>query len=146
MMLTEANKTIIRRSFEEAWNKQNLAVVDELFAPDFTGYFAIHPEPLSGLVAYREFMSGYFVAFPDAHFEIEDIVAEGDRVAARWTVRGTHKGTLAGLPATARQIRVPGMWVHRVAGGKIAEQWGIFDALGLMQQLGVVPPPGQAEG
>lgn len=144
-MSTEANKAVVRRNFEESWNQANLAVVDELFAPDFMGYFAIHPEPLAGPAAYKQFMSGYFVAFPDAHFEIEDIVAEGDKVAAYWTVRGTHQGDLAGIPPTGKPITVTGMWIHRIAGGKIAEQWGIFDTLGLMQQLGVVPPPGHAE-
>ncbi len=145
-MSTEQNKAIARRNFEEAWNKQNLAVVDELFATDYIGHFAIHSEPVSGIEAYKQFMSGYFVAFPDARFTIEDILAEGDRVVARWTVRGTHKGELSGIPPTGKQVTVTGMWILRVAGGKIAEQWGIFDALGLMQQLGVVPPPGEGSG
>jgi steroid delta-isomerase-like uncharacterized protein len=142
-MSTEENKAIVRRNFEEAWNKGNLAVVDELFALDYIGHFAVHPEPVSGIEAYKQFMSGYIVAFPDAHFDIEDIVAEGDKAATRWTVRGTHRGNLAGIPPTGKQVTVTGMWILRIAGGKIAEQWGINDTLGMMQQLGVVPPPGQ---
>jgi steroid delta-isomerase-like uncharacterized protein len=142
-MKTEENKTVVRRNFEEAWNEQNLAVVDELFAEDYIGHFAVHPQPVSGIEALRQFMSGYFVAFPDARFTIENMFAEGDRVAARWTVRGTHQGNLGAVPPTGRQITVTGVWILRLAGGKIAEQWGVFDSLGLMQQLGVVPTPGQ---
>ncbi|MFN8458028.1 MAG: ester cyclase [Anaerolineae bacterium] len=138
-MSTEANKAIVRRNFEEAWNKMNLAVVDELVAPDYIGHFASHPQPVSGIEACKQFMSGYFVAFPDAHFDIEDMVAEGDKVVARWTVRGTHQGNLAGIPPTGKPITVPGMWILRLANGKIAEQWGINDTLGLMQQIGVIP-------
>ena len=141
-MSTEENKAIVRRNFEESWNKRNLAVADKLFAPDYIGHFAAHPEPVSGIEAYKQFMSGYFVAFPDACFDIEDILAEGDKVVARWTVRGIHKGNLAGIPPTGKQVMVTGMWILRVAGGKIAEQWGINDTLGLMQQLGVVPAIG----
>ncbi len=141
-MSTTENKAIVRRNFEDAWNKMNLAIVDELFTPDYIGRFAAHPQPVSGIEACKQFMSGYFVAFPDAHFTIEDMVAEGDKVVARWTVRGTHRGVLAGIPPTGRPITVTGMWILRIAGGKIAEQWGINDTLGLMQQLGVVPVRG----
>jgi steroid delta-isomerase-like uncharacterized protein len=139
---TEENKAIVRRNFEEAWNKMNLDVVDELFATDYMGYFAVDSKPVSGIEACKQFMSGYFVAFPDAHFDIEDMFGEGEKVVARWTVRGTHKGNLGPIPPTGKRITVPGIWILRVVGGKIVEQWGINDTFGLMQQLGVVPTPG----
>lgn len=141
-MSTEQNKTIVRRNFE-ALNKGNLDVADELLATDYIGHFAIHPEAVAGVEAYKQFMSGYYVAFPNLRMDIEDMLAEGDKVVVRWTVRGTHQGDLAGIPPTGKQVTITGTWILRVVGGKIAEQWGVFDALGLMQQLGVIPMPEQ---
>ena len=81
----------------------------------------------------------YRSAFPDVHFTIEDLFAAGDKVVSRWTARGTHKGELMGIPATGKQVEVTGMDIDQVSGGKIVGSWNSWDALGLMQQLGVVP-------
>jgi steroid delta-isomerase-like uncharacterized protein len=145
-MSTEENKALARRAFEEAWNKGNLAVLDQLVAADFDG----HPQPSDadfgrGPEGQKRFIGMYRAAFPDIQMTIEDMTAEGDRVAVRWTGRGTHTGELMGMPATGKRATVTGILIDRIAGGKIAESWGNFDALGMLQQLGVVPAPGQAE-
>ena len=85
----------------------------------------------------------YRMAFPDVHFTIDDLIAEGETVVIRWTVTGTHKGELQGIAPTGKHVTVTGMVMSRFAKGKVEEDWINFDALGLMQQLGVVPAPGQ---
>ena len=96
------------------------------------------PEPEKQLIAM------YLDAFPDLHFTIEDLVTEDDKVAARLTACGTHQGELLGIPATQRQITVPMIETYRLADGKIAEQWVVMDVLGMLQQLGAIPSPRQA--
>jgi len=86
----------------------------------------------------------YRTAFPDVHFTIEDQIAEGDRVVTRWTARGTHQGPLVGIPPTSKQVTMSGIAIYRLVDGKIVEQWGVNDMLGLLQQLGVVPILGQS--
>ena len=141
-MSVEENKAIFRRIVEEGFNKGNLAIVDELVATDHVN----HTDNVHGPEEYKQFITMYRTAFPDLHMTIEDQIAEGDKVVNRWTSRGTHKGDLMGIPPTGKQTTVTGMYVARIIGGKIVEEWGNFDALGMMQQLGVVPPPGQAGG
>lgn len=139
-MSVEENKAIFRRIVEEGFNKGNLAIVDELVATNHVN----HTDNVHGPEEYKQFITMYRTAFPDLHMTIEDQIAEGDKVVNRWTSRGTHKGDLMGIPPTGKQTTVTGMYVARIIGGKIVEEWGNFDALGMMQQLGVVPPPGQA--
>jgi steroid delta-isomerase-like uncharacterized protein len=141
--MSEANKAIARRLIEEAWNKGEPAAVDALVDPAYVGHFAIQREPLRGPEAYKGFIAGLLAAFPDLQFTVEDIVAEGDKVAIRWTNRGTHGGALMGVPPTGRRVEASGIWIHRLAGGKVVEEWGESDVLGMLQQLGVVPAPGQ---
>jgi steroid delta-isomerase-like uncharacterized protein len=141
-MSVEENKAIFRRIVEEGFNKGNLAIVDELVATNHVN----HTDNVHGPEEYKQFITMYRTAFPDLHMTIEDQIAEGDKVVNRWTSRGTHKGDLMGIPPTGKQTTVTGMYVARIIGGKIVEEWGNFDALGMMQQLGVVPPPGQAGG
>jgi len=141
-MSVKENKAIFRRIVEEGFNKGNLAIVDELVATDHVN----HTDNVHGPEEYKQFITMYRTAFPDLHMTIEDQIAEGDKVVNRWTSRGTHKGDLMGIPPTGKQTTVTGMYVARIIGGKIVEEWGNFDALGMMQQLGVVPPPGQAGG
>jgi steroid delta-isomerase-like uncharacterized protein len=141
-MSVEENKAIFRRIVEEGFNKGNLAIVDELVATNHVN----HTDNVHGPEEYKQFITMYRTAFPDLHMTIEDQIAEGDKVVNRWTSRGTHKGDLMGIPPTGKQTTVTGMYVARIIGGKIVEEWGNLDALGMMQQLGVVPPPGQAGG
>jgi steroid delta-isomerase-like uncharacterized protein len=141
-MSVEENKAIFRRIVEEGFNKGNLAIVDELVATNHVN----HTDNVHGPEEYKQFITMYRTAFPDLHMTIEDQIAEGNKVVNRWTSRGTHKGDLMGIPPTGKQTTVTGMYVARIIGGKIVEEWGNLDALGMMQQIGVVPPPGQAGG
>jgi steroid delta-isomerase-like uncharacterized protein len=143
-MSTEQNKTFVRRYWEEVWNQGNLAVVDELIASDFDGHpLPGEPDFGRGPTGQKQFVDMYRTAFPDLRMTIEDMTAEGDRVAVRWTARGTNTGEMMGMPATGKHATVTGMFLNRLAGGKIAEGWGNFDALGMLQQLGVIPTPEQ---
>jgi steroid delta-isomerase-like uncharacterized protein len=146
-MSTEQNKTLVRRYWEEVWNKGNLAVVDELIATDFDGHpLPGEPDFGRGPAGQKQLVGMYRTAFPDLRMTIEDMTAEGDRVVVRWTARGSQTGEMMGIPATGKHTTVTGMFMGRVAAGKIAEGWGNFDALGMMQQLGVIPTPEQVPG
>ena len=141
-MLSETNKTLSRRFFEEVFGKGKLNVLDELIAKDHVNS---GPATLPGLPAgpdgTKQLVTVYRNAFPDLHFTIDEQIAEGDKVVTRWSAQGTHKGELAGIPATGKSSTVTGVTVDRIANGKIAETWGIFDQFGMMQQLGVIPTP-----
>ena len=140
-MTVEENKAL-NRSFGEAWNRMDMAAMDELLATNF-----VHsPAPPGGAPdreGFKQFTSMLHTAFPDIRFTVEDVVAEGDKVATRATCRGTHKGEYMGIAPTGKQVTWTVMFFRRFEGGKIAEQWSEADMLGLMQQLGVGPPPGQ---
>ena len=140
--MSEANKAIARRFIEETFNKGNLAVLDEIVAPDHKD---LGPGGLPGLPpgpeGSKQLVSMYRNAFPDIHITVEDQIADGDKVASRWTARGTHKGALTGIPPTGKSAVVTGMGIDRIVNGKIVESWGIFDQLGMLTQLGVMPPP-----
>jgi steroid delta-isomerase-like uncharacterized protein len=141
-MLSESNKTVARRFFEEVFGKGNLNVLDEITARD---YVNSGPGTLPGLPTgpegAKQLVTVYRNAFPDLRFTIDEQIAEGDMVVTRWTGHGTHQGELAGLPATSKSTTVTGIAVDRIVNGKIAETWGIFDQFGMMQQLGVIPTP-----
>ena len=141
-MLSETNKTISRRFFEEVFGKGKLNVLDEIIATDHvnTGPGAL-PELPTGPEGAKQLVTLYRNAFPDLHFTIDEQIAEGDKVVTRWTADGTNKGELLGMPATGKSSTVTGIVVDRIANGKIAESWGIFDQFGMMQQLGVIPTP-----
>ncbi len=142
-MSTETNKAIIRRFLMEAFGQGNLAVLDEILAPDQVsrGPSALPGMP-TGPEGSRMLITAYRSAFPDLSFTIEQQIAEGDTVVTRWTAHGTHNGELAGIPATGKQTTVVGLGVDRIENGKIVESWGIFDQFGMLQQIGVIPTPG----
>ena len=144
-MSTEANKAIIRRLFEEAFGQGNLAVVDEIVALNHvnSGPGALPGMP-SGPEGSKMLITTYRNAFPDIHFTIDEQIAEGNTVVTRWTGHGTHNGELAGLPPTGKPATVVGVGVDRVENGKVVESWGLFDQFGMLQQLGVIPAPGQS--
>ena len=132
-------KAIARRLLEEAFNSGNLAVVDELVAPEFVNYDAALPEPTRGIEAAKSSIGGYRDAFPDLRMTVEQQIAEGEYVTTRWTGRGTHEGDLFGMSATGKQATVTGITIDRIVDGRIVESRTNWDTLGLMQQLGVVP-------
>ena len=141
--MTVDNKEISRRVFEEIWNNKKLSVIGELMAADYVHHDAQSPEVPSGIEGHKQFVSHYLNAFPDLHYTIEDLVADGNTVVIRWIATGTHQGDLPGITRTGRQISVTGMTIARVRDGKFVESWGNWDALGLMQQLGVLPSEGR---
>ena len=144
-MSTEQNKAISRRFLVEVFGQGKLAVADEIVAPDHVDH---GPGALPGMPPGPEgskmLVTGYRNAFPDIHFTIDEQIAEGDKVVTRWTGHATHKGELAGIPATGKSATVTGIGVDRIVNGKIVESWGIFDQFGMMQQLGVIPVASQA--
>jgi len=142
-MSTEENKALARRWYEEAFNKHNVAAIDELYAPDVV----THDNPLmpeGNRAGAKRLFAGLFAAVPDMSVTVEDLIAEGDKVVARYTTRGTQRGEFMGIPATGKSFTSTAIDILRVEGGKIAEHWHETDQLGMMQQLGVIPAPGQA--
>ena len=137
--MSETNKTVVRRLFEEVWNKGNLPVTDELFAPNYAHHDSSTPDVGRGPESEKKRATLYRTAFPDLRLTIEDIIAEGETVMARWSCRGTHKGDLSGIAPTGKQFSISGVSIARLTNGKMAEGWVNWDAQGLMQQLGVVP-------
>lgn len=137
-MSTE-NKALIRRWFEEVWNQGRAPAIDEILAE--TGVVHGLGSDALGPAGFKAFHSAYRDAFPDVQIQIDDIVAEGDTVAARWSGTATHRGGGLGVPATGRQVRFSGMVFVRVEQGKLVEGWNNFDQLGMLQQLGVVNLP-----
>ncbi len=133
--MSEENKAIARRDYEEVWNNRNLAAIDDLYEPDHLRHGGVGE---SGNAGYRQFVTMYTDAFPDVRFTVEDVIAEGDKVVTRWTAIGTHKGDLPDIPATGTLVTVTGISIYKVLNGKIVEEWGSWDGLGLMQQLGVL--------
>jgi steroid delta-isomerase-like uncharacterized protein len=137
--MSEHNKAIVRRLVEELWNKGNLSVADELFAPNYEHHDASTLDFGRGPESEKKRATLYRTAFPDIQLTMEEVIAEGEIVMTRWSCRGTHKGDLSGIAPTGKQITISGVTIARLANGKMAEGWVNWDALGLMQQLGVVP-------
>lgn len=141
MSKEEENKAIVRRLNEDVWNRGDLAVIDQLLADEFTTTVVGAPEPIRGREGFKHFVGMYRSAFPDMNLRIDEQVAEGDVVVTRWTATGTHEGELMGIAPTGRQSTVSGITINRLSGGKIVEGFGLFDQLGLLQQIGAVPAP-----
>jgi len=136
-MPVEENKAIVRRFYEEVVNQGDLTAADELIAEDFDDHSGSGSS--QGRQAFKRFATMLTSAFPDLHLTVEDMIAEQDKVVARVTVRGTHRGTLFGsIPPTDRAVTFTGVDIIRISEGKIAERWNQRDLLGLMRQLGVI--------
>jgi steroid delta-isomerase-like uncharacterized protein len=143
--MSEQNKAIVRRLFAELWNQGNLSVADEIFAPNYSHHDSSTPDFGLGPDSEKRRLALYRGAFPDLHLTIEDVIAEGETVMTRWSCRGTHKGDLNGLAPTGKRITISGVTVVRVSNGKMAEGYVNWDALGMMQQLGVVSELGKVK-
>jgi steroid delta-isomerase-like uncharacterized protein len=137
----EANKALVRCYADVLLNRHELDRAGAFLAPDFVGHFAGAPGPVRGIAAWREMFGGFLTAFPDYGETVHDILGEGDRVAARITFRGTHRGDFMGLPPTGKTIAAGGMTFLRIADGRVRDQWAKADLLGLLQQLGLMPAP-----
>ena len=143
--MSEENKELSRRSMEELFNMGNLDAADEFIAQDHVHHDPTMPEEGHGPEDFKQFASMYRSAFPDVHIEIEDQIAEGDKVVSRWVARGTHEGDLMGIAPTGNRVTTAGMTIDRIADGKIAETWDNYDAMGMMQQLGAIPSLEEAQ-
>ena len=136
---TEENKALVRRIIEEAWNKGNLAVIDELLSPAYI-HHSLPPQMPHDREGYKQMVRMHHSAFPDFHLTIEDIVAEEDKVVLRFYWSGTHKGEFMGIAPTGKKVTVTAICMHRIESGKEVEQWAEANSMGLMQQLGIFPP------
>ena len=137
----EKNKVVARRFLEELWNRSNFAVVDELLARDYDGHSSTVIRGPDGAVAFIPVMRA---AFPDFQFKVLDQIAEGDKVATRWNLVGTHEGPFQGTPPSGRRVEMRGITIFRLADGRLVEGWTNEDVLGLLQQIGAVPAPVEA--
>ena len=137
--MSEENKAIARRDMEEILNQKNLSVADEIYSSEYVRHDPADPQEVRGIDGYKQLIAMYLTAFPDLHFTIDEMIAEGDKVVCRWTGSGTHQGPMGDIEPTGKQVTITGTGIYRIAGGKILEEWLNWDTLGLMQQLEVVP-------
>lgn len=135
--MSEANKAIVQQFVDEFWNKGDLTTAEKFLAADSFRHDPATPDVGRGPEGEKQPAVIYRGAFPDLHLTLEDMLADGEKVVLRWTARGTHKGDLRGAAPTGRRFEVSGITILRLSGGKIAEAWVNWDALGLMRQLGV---------
>jgi steroid delta-isomerase-like uncharacterized protein len=137
--MSQQNKDLVRRWFDEVWSQGRVASIDALMSPQC----AVHGlgSAMQGPEAFKAFHTAYRNAFPDVNITLDHMVAEGDVVAARWSGTGTHKGDGLGFAATGKPVRLSGMTFARVQNGQLVEGWNIFDQFGMLQQLGIVNVP-----
>jgi hypothetical protein len=145
-MSAAENKAVVRRFIDEVWTRGNLAVVDEVLAPTVASHFV---ERTQGDLTWSPEKEKLWVTatrpmFPDGVFSIDDLIADGDRVAIRTTWRATHRGEFAGIAPTGKRVTATQICIFRMAEGKIVEEWGIFDMHGLLHQIGAGPTSTQA--
>ena len=144
MNTSDENKDISRRADEELFNRGNLSIADKLFASNFVYHDPVSREEWRGPESVKSYAAMLRVAFPDLHQTIEEQIAEGDKVAYRWTARGTHQGEFMGIAPTGNRVEMTGISIARLIDGKLEEIWENYDALGMMQQLSIVPSSEQA--
>jgi steroid delta-isomerase-like uncharacterized protein len=135
---TEENKAIVRR-FGQVWGKGTQAAVDEFADANLSVHYPMLPEPIRGPAEFKQFLAQFHTAFPDANLVFDDMIAEDDKVVVRWTLRGTHQRELLGIQSTGKKVAWTGITIYRLARGKVVEERGEEDALGLLRQLGVIP-------
>jgi predicted ester cyclase len=134
--MSEENKVLVRRSWAESGH--NLDILDEVYTPD--ALWHLPDQDIQGVEDFKQYLTSYLTAFPDANVTVEDEVAESDKVVNRFTIRGTHQGEIEEFgPPTGRQMEQKGMAISRIEGGKIVEEWQAYDNLGVRQQLGLAP-------
>lgn len=136
--------SLIRRALDQAINRENLAVLDEMLAPDYHTHITIGRAP-NGPLGLKLLIAIFRTAFPDLHCVVEDEIVDGDKFAVRWSMHGTHRGMFLGNPPTGKQVDVLGIIFVRVENERIIEDWTLTDQLGILQQLGIVPPGGRRE-
>lgn len=136
----QQNINLIKRLFEEVFNRGNLSLIDELISNNILMHDPASPNPRGGIKAFKDLESNYQRAFPNKKTKIEDIMSADDKVIVRWSCQGIHKGDLQGISATNNQVNVTGISIYKLANGKISEIWQSWDRLGLLEQLGEIQP------
>ena len=129
-MSSEENKALIRRSYEEVWNKHNPDAVDEYYSAEIAIENPVDTET-SSLRDVKESVTSTQAAFPDASWTLEDVIGEGDKVVARWSFRATHQGEFMGVPPTGNEVTNTGITISQIVDGKIREEWSEWDSRGL---------------
>ena len=140
-MSTDDNKLLVRRQFEEIWNGGNWATADELYAPEYVNHDPYNPGQGSGPEGFKQRVGGYRSVLHDFDLRIERQIAEGDWVETHWSLRGIHGGELEGTAPTGKSLYVDGQLLSHIVDGKFVEEWVHWDTLGLLRQIGAVPPP-----
>jgi predicted ester cyclase len=133
-------KKIVKQLLEEPWTGK-MDVIDEYIAPGYVGHDPSEPEPIRGPEGFKAQIQKYLAGFPDGRITVDDQIAEGDKVASRWTGRGTNTGEIAGIASTGKEITVMGLTISRIEGGQVIEEWQTWDTLGMLVQLGAIPAP-----
>lgn len=142
--MTTSNKDVVLRYwYQELWDNWNIAVADDHLTDDYHLHAPGVPVPLNRDTT-KQVVSMYGTAFPDLKHTVDELIVEGDTVAARWTVRGTHKGDFQGIPATGKSVRLSGITVHHLREGRLRETWLVYDNMELLQQIGAVPAVAKA--
>src|SRR5215207_3321576 len=139
-MSAEESKAVMRR-FWEVWEQGDIDCLDEVLAPDYVNHTLAAPNLPSGPEGVKEVVSMFRSGMPDLRVVIEDMIAEGDRVATRYALEGTHGGDLFGIAPTGRHLSIKSMTVERLSEGKIVEHWRVTDELDMMRQLGAIGQP-----
>jgi steroid delta-isomerase-like uncharacterized protein len=139
-VLTVEGQSIVRRVLDEAFTQGNLAIIDELVAPNGISHHLSWGTPANRM-GLKQLIAMFRTAFPDLHCTVEDEIIQGDKVAAHWTMRGTHKGLFLGNSPTSKSVTVQGLIYARIENEQVIESWIMVDQMGILQQLGLVPPP-----
>jgi steroid delta-isomerase-like uncharacterized protein len=137
------NESLARRALDELWTKGNLAAVDQLYSADCVFHDLGSPEDIRGREGLKQHVRMYRTACPDLQCTVEDVVAEGDKVAVRWIARGSQKGDFMGIAPTGKQVVFRGIQMHRISNGRIEEEWAGYNTLGALQEIGALPRLGQ---
>jgi steroid delta-isomerase-like uncharacterized protein len=137
--MVQENSILIRRWFEEVWNRGRMEAIDEMASPDVVGHGQAQHATDIGLKEFKPFVMGFRSAFPDMKVTIDHIIEQGDKVVARWTATMTHAGEFLGIAPTGKKATITGTSIQRISGGKIVEGWDNWDQLGLLVQIGAVP-------
>ena len=136
--MSEQYKTAARNFIEKGLNQKDLSALESYFSPDLIDH-ALPPGLPSGLEGRKIFASALLAAFPDIHVDVKDLIAEGEKLVTRYSVHGTHKGDLMGIPPTGKEVSITGVAIDRFENGLSVEHWEIIDQVGLMQQIGALP-------
>jgi steroid delta-isomerase-like uncharacterized protein len=133
--ITAANKALLSRFYKEVYVDWNMALADEVLSPQFTSHDWPNDGP-TGPQAFRDYYAAIRSAVPDARYEVDDLIAEGEKVVVRWTLLGTHQGDFGGIAPTGRPIALKGIAIYRVDDGKLMERWVVSDLHGLLEEIG----------